>query len=398
MCQCIPCRNTLRPSPLRLLVQAAARPWSGGLPARARRRGGRSGAAVRTRIAVAQGQWNPELCGPAAADRLVTMDAYSCTSFTATRKDQWMGRWRRATMSQMEPHYAASQREVQRLLGRCLIRLQQCEHIAKKLAATCDSVTQVDDARRIGIQAGTPELAVRTLGPAMQALVKSFLKVDTQEHDSSAWLDERPGFTEPSLISMRMTSAISINPDDHQQIVRGLGELVKLRNNLVHQFLDLVDIRSSAGCAHAIQFLEDSFLFIDQWTQRLNHWLMSLAENQEAILAEVSKPEFEELFLHGVGPEGGIDWGRATIVECLLRAEAACSVGGWALLAAAIEYLRQDSPDQIPSRYGCRTWKAVLSRSGRFDVRVESRDATSPRVTKFRRKTCEGDESQHDVA
>lgn len=62
---------------------------------------------------------------------------------------------------------------------------------------------------------------------------------------------------------------------------------------------------------------------------------------------------------------------ESAMVECFREAEKACSVEGWTALDRAIEFIRQELCEPVPSLYGCKTWWQVLRKSGQFERRRE---------------------------
>jgi hypothetical protein len=71
-------------------------------------------------------------------------------------------------------------------------------------------------------------------------------------------------------------------------------------------------------------------------------------------------------------PDGSVCWPRRTIVECLRAAETACEVDGWTSLDSAITFISKENRDQMPSQYGCKTWRQVLRKSGLFELRTHA--------------------------
>lgn len=108
--------------------------------------------------------------------------------------------------------------------------------------------------------------------------------------------------------------------------------------------------------------------------RRLKDWATTLAETRALASSFLQSKSFEDMVLHGINPDGSVCWPRSTIVECLREAETACQVDGWTSLDAAIGFISKENRNQVPSRYGCKTWKQVLKKSGLFELR---RDAAS---------------------
>lgn len=127
------------------------------------------------------------------------------------------------------------QREVQRLLGRCMLRLQQYERLIKAIVAHHDlrgpaHAPESIRATRIADAAG------KTLGSLVGQFLGSYVLVDGTDTSVDA-LDEAP----EDVISISMRVCLSLSAEDHAQTQDGLNELVSLRNNLVHHFMDQYD-------------------------------------------------------------------------------------------------------------------------------------------------------------
>ena len=165
---------------------------------------------------------------------------------------------------------------------------------------------------------------------------------------------------------------ISMSPERYAQTKDGLAELVALRNDLVHHLIERFDISDENGCRAATTHLESCYEQIDGQFERLKDWATSLEETRALMSSYLQSKSFEDMVLHGINPDGSVCWPRSTIVECLRRAETACQTDGWTSLDAAIGYIAKENRDQVPSRYGCTTWRQVLMKSGQFELRNEA--------------------------
>lgn len=148
-----------------------------------------------------------------------------------------------------------------------------------------------------------------------------------------------------------------------------MAELVALRNELVHHLIEKFCISDENGCRAASAYLDGCYERIDGHYRTLVSWVATLAECQAQVSEFLQSKAFEEAFVHGINPDGSICWSRSSIVECLREAEKACMADGWTALSAAVRFISKYSRDQVPSRYGCRTWRQVLQRSGEFEIR-----------------------------
>ena len=160
-----------------------------------------------------------------------------------------------------------------------------------------------------------------------------------------------------------------MSPERYAQTKDGLAELVALRNDLVHHLIEFYDIFHENGCLSAVTHLDTCYEKIDGHFERLQDWAMSLDETRALTLSYVQSKSFEDMFVHGTNPDGSVCWPRSTIIECLREAETACQVEGWTSLASALVFIAKENRDQVPSRYGCKTWRQVLKKTGLFELR-----------------------------
>ncbi|MES2631832.1 MAG: hypothetical protein V4669_02610 [Pseudomonadota bacterium] len=182
-----------------------------------------------------------------------------------------------------EPPYAAAQREVQRRLGRCLIRLQQYERLLKSMLA----YRELDgDPAQLRAVVKARMTAIKTLGPLIEEFTKNALQLNSQGPRKAA-----PKRKASDKARIRMTQTIAVSPENHKVICAQLAELLALRNHLVHHFVAASDLWSESGCAQAASYLEESFRAIDAHYLSLRE--MSTAAN--ALLAELSHQLTDEL-------------------------------------------------------------------------------------------------------
>lgn len=255
------------------------------------------------------------------------------------------------------------QHEIERRLGRCMLRLQQYERLLKTMMSHMAVEGPMEQ-----LEALRDERASAMHGRTLGTLVKEFVK----RHLASAAAEGEPTGADspaPDVPYASMHVTISMSPEQALQVEAGLAELVELRNNLVHHLGERFDLSSDTGRAAAMHHLESCDARIDVHYRRLHAWAAALARCQARAASFIESQQFEDAFVHGIHPDGTVDWPGSAIVASLREAEAACHGEGWTSLDAAIRFMAQESRDQVPSRYGCTTWPQVLRRSGEFDIR-----------------------------
>lgn len=261
----------------------------------------------------------------------------------------------------------ALQHEVQRKLGRCMLRLQQYERLLKSMVASMAVEGPVEQlqAKRAGQVASASDKSLGTL-------VRTFTGIHLSSAPSEG--ERAPGDTsvggqsaDIAWASMRFN--ISMPPERYARTTAGLAELVALRNDLVHHLIERFDISDDSGCRAAVTHLDRCYEQIDGHLERLKGWATSLAETHALASSFLQSKAFEDSFVNGINPDGTVSWARSTIVECLREAETACQVDGWTSLDTALVFISKESGDQVPSRYGCKTWRQVLGKTGLFEIR-----------------------------
>jgi hypothetical protein len=136
-------------------------------------------------------------------------------------------------------------REVQRLLGRCLLRLQQYERLIKSMVAHHEISGPIHTLEAVQAEriANTARL---TLGTLVGDLLGSYLvpnEIGTPIEAMASCPDD--------AISFGMRMHLELSDSDFAQTENELKELVLLRNNLVHHFIDQHDLGSLDGCRSA---------------------------------------------------------------------------------------------------------------------------------------------------
>ncbi|RTK97935.1 MAG: hypothetical protein EKK65_12000, partial [Lysobacterales bacterium] len=252
------------------------------------------------------------------------------------------------------------QREVQRLLGRCLLCLQQYERLIKALVAHHEIDGPVDAlessrAKRIANVAG------KTLGNLVSQLLGSYLV--SEEADTS---DEITARTASDTVSFGMRMQLSMSADDYARIESGLKELVQLRNSLVHHFMDQHDLWSLEGCQGAHDALLAACSRIDQHFEQLRGWAVQMDQVRKLMAEFVQSNAGYDLIVNGIAPDETVYWPAAGIVHELRNAARELAVDGWTPVAVAGRWIADRDPEQQPVKYGCSSWRQVVHESRQF--------------------------------
>ena len=268
------------------------------------------------------------------------------------------------------------QREVQRLLGRCLLRLQQYEKLMKAIVAhheisAAGSPLASNQEQRIA------DAASKTLGTLVSTLLGSYVTTDEVEDASEP--DARD-----DIISFKVKMSLRMSTEDYDRTQNDLKELVLLRNNLVHHFIDQHDLWSLDGCRGAQDALVAAYSRIDQHFEQLRGWAEHMDQARQLTAEFVQSDAFHDLVVNGIAPDGVVDWPAAAIVRALREAAGELAIDGWAPVALAGRWIAERHPDQLPAKYGCSSWRQVVHESRLFELRY--REVDGQRAAWYRAK------------
>lgn len=141
------------------------------------------------------------------------------------------------------------QLDVQRWLGRCMLRLRQYERLMKTLLAHHELVGPADtlEAQRA---ANLEKVSDKTLGTLVKSLFESYAVPDGFERELLPE-DKVPTDRISMAFSYRMTMA----PERLTVVRAQIEEMVAMRNELVHHFIERFDLWSDLGCEAALRSL-----------------------------------------------------------------------------------------------------------------------------------------------
>ena len=272
--------------------------------------------------------------------------------------------------------------DVQRKFGRNLLLLQQYERLMKAFVADqqylegpAEKLKQIKEDR---INAVSKKSLGQVVGDLTGNCIRPALPEEVDDRDESILADADQAW-------FRISFQMEMQQSDFERTQQKLADLVKLRNDLVHHFLDSHDIWTKAGCQDATAYLDECFREVERHYNELRRWATHAMETRETMAAFVKSPQFSEWFVHGVFPDGGgVNWLSCTIVNLLRDAEEIFARNGWTLLQNAIAYIRKTEPEHVPSRYGCSSWRQVLHESAQFDIRREQSASGAPSQTWYK--------------
>lgn len=262
------------------------------------------------------------------------------------------------------------QREVQRLLGRCMLRIQQYERLMKAVLAQHElggPAETLEDQRT----ARTEKLSDKSLGTLVKTLFETYVVPDGFTRDLL------PEDKVPSdRISMAMSFRMSMSYDRWIQTKASVEDLVAMRNELVHHFIERFDVWSPEGCVAAAEHLDACYQRVDTHYLELVAWASSMEKARELAAAFAKTQAFHDLIVNGIAPDGSFDWSNTGIVRALREGLTSLGAGEWVRLDDVCGRLSDHHPDQTPDKYGCRSWPQVVHESKLFDLQYRTEAGT----------------------
>lgn len=271
---------------------------------------------------------------------------------------------------QDQQNVAGLQHDVQRLLGRCVLRLQEYERLLKHMVAL-QQISGTPETLLDVMAARHAESSGRTLGILINRLMSDYIRPEGKEfpnqplgpHNGSAYF--------------RTQMYLDISQEDYHALEVVLKGLVKLRNDLVHHFIEHHEIGTVDGCLRARDALCGAGEQIEGHFKQLVTFAHYQDQARRMAAEAIQSPEFMEMIINGIAPDGQIHWPMAGIVEALKRAARELSTDGWASVDEAARWVAAHHPEQTPSKYGCSRWRHVIHESGQFEQRRLIRNGQS---------------------
>tara|TARA_R110002020_G_scaffold47651_1_gene135554 strand:- start:10733 stop:11455 length:723 start_codon:yes stop_codon:yes gene_type:complete len=212
-------------------------------------------------------------------------------------------------------------------------------------------------------------MARKTLGTLVGDLLGSYVVAD--EIDPS----EEPTTNFPENVNwLAMQTTLRLSDADFARTENDLREMVLLRNDLVHHFLDQHDIWSSDGCRGAQEALVIAYSRIDQHFEQLREWAEEMEQAQRMMSEFVQSKVFKDWVVNGIVPDGKVNWDASGVVRALREAFGALAVDGWASVAEAGRWIAERYPEQRPAWYGCNSWRQVVHEAPILELRYFDMD------------------------
>ena len=216
------------------------------------------------------------------------------------------------------------------------------------------------------------DVSDKSLGTLVKRLFESYVVVKGFEPpvagDAAIPVDQ---------VSIAFQFRIEMAEQDRLSVKTAIEELVLMRNELVHHLIEKFDVWTNDGCVAATEHLNQCYERIDRHVVELQEWAKNMDETRATAASLVQSAAFKDFMFNGIAPDGAVDWQQAGIVRALRDAKQTLSVNGWVRLEDARIWIAEHHPEQVPEKYGCRTWPHVLSESRAF--RMEYRHGADGR-------------------
>jgi hypothetical protein len=263
-----------------------------------------------------------------------------------------------------DPELQELQTTVHQRLGRFVLRAQRYEMLLKALVIDSVAFGTVETAP-LNQQRRKEMFASKPMGYLFDEVNRSYLREQGKQI---------PDVEEPQAASdkpvFRTRFALELPAKELEQTKDRLESFKRLRNRIVHHFLEDQDLLTQTGCERAITVLEEGLATAQSSYEEIHQWAKTAMEAHQHFAAFVQSAHFDD-FLHGILPDGTVDWPNCTAVSLLRRQEKTTALGEMTRLDAALEAIRASHPEQRPRKYSCQSWRDLLKRSGQFVIRRE---------------------------
>ncbi|RYH65975.1 MAG: hypothetical protein EON54_05315 [Alcaligenaceae bacterium] len=265
------------------------------------------------------------------------------------------------------------QRDVQRLMGRCLIRIQQYEQALKAMLAHHEFAGTVETLQaQPALRA--EKLSGQTLGNLVKQMFESFVVPEGFERDLLP--DDK---TPTDRISFAHSFRLTMLPEDWARTKAAIEDLVSTRNELVHHFLSRFNLWEEKGCVDAMAHLQELYIRVDAHYQELRAWMVGIENARQAAASFMQSEVFQDLLINGINPDGSFEWRDTGIVRALREEVRALAGEDWVAFNIVKGRMLERHSDQTPQKYRCSSWPQVLNESGEFELTYRRDSDTAPK-------------------
>lgn len=106
-----------------------------------------------------------------------------------------------------------------------------------------------------------------------------------------------------SATTTTITYQVKLTSEQYDALCCAFRELVSLRNELVHHFLERFDIRSQEGCTAADLHLDECEKVIDVHYMKLFNFVKASELARAKLASAMEAQEFKDAFIKGILPD-----------------------------------------------------------------------------------------------
>jgi len=256
--------------------------------------------------------------------------------------------------------------EIERRVGQCILQLQRYELGLKRFLSTtvirgsAETLKANHEARKAGF-------ANKTLGQLIGEVTGQYLFPSSPDEDF--WEGSNESLDNPVLPEIHFQLSMPMSQENYNALKAELAEIVSIRNELVHHFLERFDLHDAASCNDALEHLASIKQGASHHFKKLREWDSARRASIQQAVEFLDSEAFESLLSYGFYPGRPMDWTSTTAVQLLKYAEGELQRDGWTDLKAALALIKQQRPDLGPQIYQCKSWRHLLQKSGLFELR-----------------------------
>ncbi|MGB1478142.1 MAG: OST-HTH/LOTUS domain-containing protein [Marinobacter salsuginis] len=272
--------------------------------------------------------------------------------------------------------------KIERGLGQCLLQLQRYELGLKRFLSTTviRGNTETLEAHQ---EARKAHFSNKTLGQLIGELTGEYFVPSSPDKDSSPPPDKP--LENPKLPEFHFRVSMPMTEERLEALRAELSEIVSIRNELVHHFLERFNLEEISGCEDAARHLANVQQVAAQNFERLKEWDETRRSAAKQAVEFMQSDGFGSMLSFGVYPGLPIVWSDTTAVALLKEAEEQLTRDGWTDLKSAITMMQKKRPDIGPKIYHCKTWRQLLKKSELFELRrVIHQDKTTSNLFRSR--------------
>lgn len=256
--------------------------------------------------------------------------------------------------------------KIERGLGQCLLQLQRYELGLKRFLSTTviRGNTETLEAHQ---EARKAHFSNKTLGQLIGELTGEYFVPSSPDKDSSPPPDKP--LENPKLPEFHFRVSMPMTEERLEALRAELSEIVSIRNELVHHFLERFNLEEISGCEDAARHLANVQQVAAQNFERLKEWDETRRSAAKQAVEFMQSDGFGSMLSFGVYPGLPIVWSDTTAVALLKEAEEQLARDGWTDLRSAIAMMQRQRPDLGPKIYHCKTWRQLLKKSELFELK-----------------------------